>query len=103
MSPNPRRAEPAERAEPVARPAPADGSAHCARSARGAPDVAAFERALLDVAAAVEADETQIKQQILDAARAGDCGTVIDIVQKWLTEPPAEVLAGRLIDAAEAR
>ena len=58
---------------------------------------------LLDIAAEVEGDETRIKQQILEAARAGDCGTVIAIVEKWLTHPPAEVLGHALLDAGRSR
>ncbi len=58
---------------------------------------------LLDIATEVEADEARIKQEILDAARAGDCGTVITIVEQWLTTPPAELLSHALIDAGESR
>jgi len=46
---------------------------------------------LLAIAAEVEADETQIKQQILKAARAGDYGTVIEIVQRWRGTPSVSV------------
>ena len=60
-------------------------------------------QALLDVAAEVEAAEAQIKQQILAAARAGDCDTVLTIVEKWLTTPPAEVLSHALQDANKTR
>lgn len=65
--------------------------------------IAAFERALLDIAAEVEADETRIKREVLEAARANDCDRVITIVERWLTEPPAEVLAANLIDAGGSR
>ncbi len=57
---------------------------------------AAFARTLLGIAAQVEADESAIKQAILDAARAGDCARIIDIVTRWQTSPPAEVLAAKL-------
>ena len=60
-------------------------------------------QALLDVAAEVEATEARLKQQILAAARAGDCARVINIVTAWLTTPPAEVLAHALQDASESR
>ncbi len=58
---------------------------------------------LLDIAAEVEADETRLKRHILDAARAGACDRVIEIVEKWLTSPPAEVLSHALIDAPDPR
>lgn len=58
---------------------------------------------LLDIAAEVEAAEVQIKQQILDAARAGACDRVISLVEQWLTEPPAEVLSNALHPASEVR
>ncbi len=58
---------------------------------------------LLDLASEVEAEETRIKQEILDAARAGDCGAVITIVEQWLTSPPAEVLSHALLDAPDPR
>jgi hypothetical protein len=51
-----------------------------------------FARTVLDVAAQVEAAETLIKQAILDAAQAGDCGRIIDIVTRWQRLPAAEVL-----------
>jgi hypothetical protein len=53
-------------------------------------------RAVLAVAAEVEAAEAAIKQAILDAARAGDCARVIDLVARWQTTPPGEVLAAKL-------
>ncbi|MCC7390630.1 MAG: hypothetical protein IT431_17925 [Phycisphaerales bacterium] len=58
---------------------------------------------LLDLAAEVEAAETRLKRHILDAARAGDTGTVIAIVEQWLTSPPAEVLSHALLDAPDPR
>ncbi|MCC7389649.1 MAG: hypothetical protein IT431_12870 [Phycisphaerales bacterium] len=60
-------------------------------------------RALLDIAAEVEADETRLKRHILDAARAGDTGTVIAIVEQWLTTPPAVVLSHALNPARDLR
>jgi hypothetical protein len=62
-----------------------------------------FERALLAVASEVEADETRLKQKILDAARAGDCDTVITIVEQWLAGPPAEVRSHALLHARGSR
>ena len=62
-----------------------------------------FPKTLLDIAAEVEADETRLKRHILDAARAGDCGSVITIIEQWLTSPPAEVLSHALIDAPDPR
>lgn len=56
---------------------------------------------LLDIAAEVEAVEIRLKQQVLEAARAGDLAKVISITEKWLIEPPAEVLAHALLDASE--
>jgi len=50
-------------------------------------------REILDLAAELEADEAEIKRRILDAATAGDCATVKDIVAAWLVASPAEILA----------
>lgn len=58
---------------------------------------------LLDVAHEVEADELRLKHAIRDAARAGDCNTVLALIEGWLTSPPAEVLAHALITAGEIR
>lgn len=58
---------------------------------------------LLDIAAEVESVEARLKQLILDAARAGDCDRVIEIVEKWLDRPPAEVLSHALLDAGGSR
>lgn len=58
---------------------------------------------LIEVAAEVEAAEAAIKQEILAAARAGDCARVINIVEQWLTTPPAELLSHALLDAGESR
>ncbi|GJQ29745.1 MAG: hypothetical protein HBSAPP03_16290 [Phycisphaerae bacterium] len=49
-------------------------------------------RALLDLAAEVEADEAAIKRAVLDAAEAGDIGTVLAIMRRWSTLPSSEVL-----------
>ena len=58
------------------------------------PDAApVFARTVFDIAAQVEAAETQIKQALIDAARAGDCDRVIDLVTRWQTCPSCEVLA----------
>ena len=62
-----------------------------------------FPQVLLDIAAEVEADETRIKREVLEAARANDCDRVITIVEDWLAKPPAEVLSHALIDASEER
>ena len=62
-----------------------------------------LHQTLLAIAAEVEADETRLKQEILEAARASDCDRVITIVEKWLTTPPAEVLAHALQDANGSR
>lgn len=64
---------------------------------------ARLPQVLLDIAAEVEAVEARLKEQIIAAARAGDCALVIDIVQRWQTEPPAEVLAHALITAGQRR
>ena len=53
-----------------------------------------FARTLLTAAAEVEAAEARIKDEILAAARTGDCDRVIDVVTRWKTCPPCEVLAG---------
>lgn len=80
-----------------------DGSVHSARSARVDSVIAAFERALLGVASEVEADETRLKREVLDAARNNDCDRVISIVEDWIAKPPAEVLAANLIDVGGSR
>ena len=51
-----------------------------------------FAKSVFDVAAEVEAAETNIKHAILAAAQAGDCARIRDIVQRWLSTPPTEVL-----------
>lgn len=61
-----------------------------------------FARTLLDEATRVEAAEVLIKNEVLAAARRGDCGRVADIVSRWLTEPPVDVAAA-LIDATDPR
>jgi hypothetical protein len=100
-------AECAQRAECYHREATGQDSAQSAHCARGAGDFAkqsgALARALLDTAAEVEAAEHQIKQEILTAARAGDCALIVEIVEKWLTEPPVEVLSNALPSSRGAR
>lgn len=54
---------------------------------------AAYARALLDIAAEVEAAEARIKAELLRAAAAGDCQRVADIVLRWMKSPATEVLA----------
>lgn len=51
-------------------------------------------RRILELAAKVEAAEADIKAAILAAARAGDCGTVVAIMERWNSMPTGEVLAG---------
>lgn len=53
----------------------------------------AYARTVLDVAAEVEAAETNIKHAILAAAQAGDCARVAEIVTRWLDTPPTQLLA----------
>ncbi len=55
-------------------------------------DSGAYARAVLDIAAEVEAAETRIKAEILKAAAAGDCPRVTDIVTRWMNGPATEVL-----------
>lgn len=50
-------------------------------------------RAILDMAAEVEAAEIRIKQAVLEAARAGDAPRIVEIVTRWMSMPAAEVLA----------
>jgi len=52
-----------------------------------------FVRSVLTIAAEVEQAENAIKDAILEAARAGDCAAVIDIVTRWKTRPATQVLA----------
>ncbi|CAG0989400.1 hypothetical protein PHYC_02203 [Phycisphaerales bacterium] len=52
-------------------------------------------RALLSLAAEVEAAEAAIKQAVLDAAEVGDLAAVRDIVRRWQTRPASEVLSMR--------
>jgi hypothetical protein len=61
-----------------------------------------FARTILDEATRVEAAEVVIKNEVLAAARKGDCARVVDIVSRWLTEPPVDVAAA-LIDATDPR
>jgi hypothetical protein len=56
----------------------------------------AFAKFVLAAAAETEAAETEIKQAILDAATAGDCARVIDIVTRWQRLPASEVLGDGL-------
>lgn len=51
-----------------------------------------FARNLLSIAAEVEAAESEIKQAIVTAARAGDCSVVVDIMTAWADRPPADVV-----------
>lgn len=51
-------------------------------------------RQIMDLASAIERAESEIKQVLLTAARAGDCATVITIVNRWQTCPVTEVLVG---------
>jgi hypothetical protein len=53
----------------------------------------AFARAVLAAAAEVEAAENNIKSAMLDAAKAGDCARIIDIITRWTNGPATEVLA----------
>ena len=53
----------------------------------------AFAGALLKAATEVEAAEARIKRAALDAAESGDLPRVLDILRRWHTEPPAEVVA----------
>ncbi len=68
----------------------------------GPPDADLFARAVLDEATRVEGAELVIKNEVLAAARKGDCARVVDIVSRWLTEPPV-ALAVALIDASDSR
>jgi hypothetical protein len=70
---------------------------------RSGADSAPFARALLEVAAEVEAAELQIKQEVLGAARAGDCARIVEIVEALLTEPPVEVLSKTLPSSGSRR
>jgi hypothetical protein len=53
----------------------------------------AFARTVLSVAAEVEAAESAIKQTILEAARAGDTASIINIITRWMSTPAIEVLS----------
>lgn len=64
---------------------------------------ARLPQVLLDIASEVEAVETRLKEQIIAAARAGDCDRVVALAEQWLTKPPAEVLSHALITAGEIR
>lgn len=68
----------------------------------GPPDADLFARTLVAEATRVEAAELVIKNEVLAAARKGDCARVKDIVSRWLTEPPV-ALAATLIDASDPR
>lgn len=49
---------------------------------------------ILDIATAIERAESDIKQVIMTAARAGDCATVVMVLDRWQTCPVSEVLVG---------
>ncbi len=68
----------------------------------GAADADLFARTLVAEATRVEAAELVIKNEVLAAARKGDCARVMDIVSRWLSEPPV-ALAATLIDASDPR
>lgn len=68
----------------------------------GPPDADLFARTLVAEATRVEAAELVIKNEVLAAARKGDCDRVMDIVSRWLSEPPV-ALAATLIDASDPR
>ena len=53
----------------------------------------ATARQIMDLSNAINRDEAFIKQALLDAARAGDCRTVIKIVTLWRTRPSSRVAA----------
>jgi len=52
-------------------------------------------RAVLDIAAEVEAAEAAIKQALFRAAEARDLDRVLDILRRWQTLPATEVLSMR--------
>jgi hypothetical protein len=52
-----------------------------------------FARTVLHMAAEVEAAEAVIKRAILEAAAAGDCDRVTQIVIRWQHMPATDVLS----------
>lgn len=58
------------------------------------PDYDALASGILEVAEEVVAAERKIKEAVLEAARAGDCSRVVELVSQWLEEPAVEVAAG---------
>lgn len=54
----------------------------------------ATARQIMDLASAIERAEAEIKQVLLTAARAGDCATVITVLDRWQTCPVEDVLVG---------
>lgn len=63
----------------------------------------AITRSVLDIAAEVEKAEANLKAAILDAASAGDCQAVIDIVGRWIKEPVVDVAAALVGPSLPAR
>ena len=76
-----RSAERAQHAEPFG----LRGCAHSAGIARDGEeqDAAMFARSILTVATDIERAETELKQEIITAARAGDCARVQHIALCW--------------------
>jgi hypothetical protein len=52
----------------------------------------AFARTVLTIANDTERAERELRQEIITAARAGDCNRVIDIVLGWDNMPPLDAL-----------
>ena len=84
--------EPAEHAQPPTGLSSAGCAGSACHSHGDETTGRAFARSVLAVAAAVESAEGQIKQEILMAARAGDCQRVADIVLGWADMPALDAL-----------
>lgn len=52
-----------------------------------------FGRAVLDIAAEVEADEQRLKRKMLTCARIYECDRLVEMLDDWLHRPASEVLA----------
>jgi hypothetical protein len=49
---------------------------------------------LIVIAEELNAADARIKEEILAAARSGDCDRVVQLVERWMVEPAVEVAAG---------
>lgn len=54
-------------------------------------DLRRLQQGLVQIASELEEAELRIKEEIIEAARAGENDRIVDLVERWLREPPADV------------